>query len=270
MSTAEILEAPGSKSVVLDRSSLSSQSLDLLREGHNRFPSMAPSQSSNSDNSDPAYIVMKDPYGNGGVDRPEYHIYHKKDGDPYGNGGVDRPEYDQGPRRKDVLLDGGAASGRAHSDNTNTGAFDDKLQTVDVQGLTDAQRDDAKSIGHAVLNGSEDDVRKIMDRYQNDPEGMAKVLEALNKSFDGKGLSFSADSNNNLGIEAQPLENQALNGVPKITVITGSRISSGEKDAQDATNWKAIQTVMHGNMAHTSLEIPPLTNQPEAPPNQVS
>ncbi len=220
----------------------------------------------------------KDPYGNGGVDRPEYDIVQPNKDDPYGNGGVARPEDDQKVRRgKDVLMglgdDGGAGgAGQRAKHGTDTGSFDDALKTVEVNGLTDAQRDDAKSIGHAVMNGSQDDVRNILNKYQDDPEGMAHVVEALNNSFDGKGVTFKSanDGSTDLIVEAQALDNQAVAGVPKTTILTGNRASSSESEARDAANWKAIQMTIGSNMEHTSLEIPPLSGQPDSPPNQMA
>lgn len=293
--TSEILEAHSTKSVETGQVSLSSQWLDLLKERHN-LPALARPLS--TDDSD--FIVMKDPYGNGGVARPNDPIRHGdpygnggvarpddpiRFGDPYGNGGVDRPEYHNMVYGKSSQSDGGGAGGHgaahndgtdtgasggahgaAHHDGTDNGAFDSKLQNVDVPGLTDEERDDAKSIGHAVLNGSEDDVRKIMEKYQNDPDGKAKVIDALNQSFESNGLSFSSDSNSNLTIDATPLHNQMSNEQPSITVISGNRFSSDEIEQRDAARWHAIQITMRGNMEHNSLDTPP-TEPTELPPN---
>lgn len=296
--TSEIIEAPSARSAENGQHSMSFHALDLLKERLN-FPPLAQPLCTPDYEPNSAYIIMKDPYGNGGVARPDE---PRRLG--YGNGDVARPN---DPRINDssVLLDDkdtsgqilqpgdddgvipsdGAGSGgheghpgdhnvggagghsAGHHRGTDTGAFDNKLQTVDVPGLTDENRADAMALGHAVLNGTEDDVRTIMEKYSTDRESMTKMVEALNQGFDGNGLKFSINESmeNSLTISATPLHAQMLNAEPSITVVAGNRAETGETIENDAARWRMIQVTMSGNMERNLLDIPPLDQGAPSP-----
>lgn len=268
--TSEIIEAPSTKNVENGHHGMTFHALDLLKERLN-LPALAQPLSSDDSN----YIVMKDPYGNGGVARPDEPRRHG-----YGNGDVARPD-DRRITGKSVLLDDADVGGSGFHDNgdnntggsgfhggdTDTDAFDSKLQNVDVPGLTEENRADAMALGHAVLNGTEDDVRTIMEKYSTDRDGMTKVIAALNQSFEGNGLQFSTNESmeNSLTISATPLTNQMSNVEPSITVVAGNRAETGDTSENDAARWRMIQLTMNGNLRRNLLDIPPLDQGAPSP-----
>jgi hypothetical protein len=154
---------------------------------------------------------------------------------------------------------GQMASGTSNTDRAN-GIFDDRFSKVSVDGMTDAERADAQAIGHAVLGGSMVDASALLGKYKDDPAAMARVLESLNKSFEGEGIKFDYNPNEaspKVNISVTPEENTAIRGDLSVTIPLGNYASGSAEDQRRAQDWDNVQRISIANINHSSIDIPP-------------